>query len=143
MKTLIFIILLMLISLSLFAQTVPDADAFTISIIWDAFKEIISSANWQFIIVFMLTTWLINDTAEATNVGTWFNWLTKIPKIIRTLVIALLNIILFAWAFQIHGRIEIFYLIISTLLSMVAYKIGINRILRWASKKLGYKFDEQ
>jgi Mn2+/Fe2+ NRAMP family transporter len=142
MKTLIFIFLCLLTGIAIFAQTTtPDVQTITLATIGEAFKQFISYINWLFVLIFMLSTWLINDTADATNFGLAFNWLNKIPKALRTLIIGFNVLILFAWTFGLHTKIEVFKLVLSLLISMVIYKFGINKIFNWISQRFGLKFE--
>lgn len=142
MKNLILISsFLMFVCVSAFSQTATQSiESFSLSIIFDSLKVLVSSVNWLFVIVFMLVTWLLNDTSEATNTSTW-NWFNKTPKAIRALFIGIIGIILFAYVYQVHSREEIFKLILSLLMAMVIYKFGIDRVLRYLSKRFGLKFE--
>lgn len=141
MKTLTFIIsLLFVFCIPSFGQDSQTVESFSISAITESFKMLVTSVNWLFVIVFILTAWLVNDTSEATNTVS-VSWFTKIPKSIRALIIGLLCVVLFAWVNQTHSREEIFKLIISLLLSMVIYKFGIKKALRFISTRIGLKFE--
>lgn len=141
MKNLTFLLALLFAFVPMFSQ-VPGqtVESFSLSIIIDSLKHLVSSVNWLFVIVFMLVTWLVNDTSEATNTSSW-NWFNKIPKALRALSIGIIGIVFFAWVYQIHSREEIFKLILSLLMAMVIFKFGIDKILRYLSKRLGLKFE--
>lgn len=132
--------ILLLLCLPAIGQELKTVESFSISAIVDSIKLLVASVNWLFVIVFILTAWLVNDTSEATNTVT-ATWFTKIPKSVRALVIGLLCVVLFAWVNQTHSREEIFKLIISLLLSMVIYKFGIKKVLRFISTRVGLKFE--
>lgn len=141
MKNLTFIIsLLLLFCVSAFGQEPETVESFSLSAITDSVKLLINSVNWLFVLVFMLVTWLLNDTSEATNTKQ-IAWFTRIPKAIRALFIGLAFIWLFAWVDQTTTREGIFKLILSLLMAMVIFKFGIDRILRYISKRLGLKFE--
>ncbi len=144
MKNLTLIIsLLFCFGIAVFSQdplSGQTVESFSLSIIIDSLKQLIVSVNWLFVIVFMLVTWLVNDTSEAINTNSP-NWFNKIPKVIRALFIGILGIILFAWSNQVQSRSEIFKLILSLLMAMVIFKFGINKILRYLSTRIGLKFE--
>jgi len=96
--------------------------------------------NWLYVVVFIIVSWLINDATDADNKFYWLRWYSLVPKIIRSLISGLLLIVLFYWAFNYHTRIEVVNMIFSLLFSMVLYKFGIDRILRFISERLGLKF---
>jgi len=102
---------------------------------WKAIKSFIYFINWLFVVVFILLAWLINDTAEAKNKATWFSWFDKIPKTLRSLAIGLLLAALFYWGFGYSSRTEVMSLIFSVIVTMVIYKIGVDKVLRWISKR--------
>lgn len=144
MKNLTLIIsLLLCFGIAVFSQdplSGQTVESFSLSIIIDSLKQLIVSVNWLFVIVFMLVTWLVNDTSEAINTNSP-NWFNKIPKVIRALFIGILGIIIFAWTNQVQSRSEIFKLILSLLMAMVIFKFGINKILRYLSTRIGLKFE--
>ena len=145
MKKFISILLLSMLSLVVFCQAVPaesaPGDALLINNLFDAVKQILSYVNWVFLLIFIVVTWLINDVTDAENAALWLTWFSKIPKVIRVLVFGILQILFFAWAFKATDRLELFKLVLSLLFSMVAYKIGINKILKAISTRLfGLKF---
>lgn len=101
----------------------------------------INFVNWLYMVVFILSAWLLNDITEAKNKVTKFmNWFNSIPKALRSFVIGIAWIFLFAWGFRYDTRIEVMGMIFSLLLSMVVYQYGIKKILAWVSKKIGLKF---
>ncbi|MDD5358564.1 MAG: hypothetical protein PHX80_05415 [Candidatus Nanoarchaeia archaeon] len=102
----------------------------------------ISLVNWLYILIFMLLAYLINDFTDATNVANWLTWLSKIPKAIRSLIIGLLLIIVFAWAFGLPSRFDVFRMLLSLLMAMVIYKFGIDKAFKWISTRFGLKFDD-
>ena len=111
---------------------------------WNAIKAFIAFVNWLFVIVFILLAWLINDTAENKNGANWFNWFNRIPKILRSLGIGLLLAAVFYWGFNYHHRQEVMGLMFSIVVTMVIYKIGVDKVLRWVSKTfLKIKFDDE
>jgi hypothetical protein len=143
MKRSFLLISILLLSISLFAQTPvnSEVEAFSIASITDAVKIFVGYINWVYVLVFMLATWLINDTVDASNVLTWLDWFNDVPRSIRSLIVGILLILLFMWAFKFTGRLEIFKMFLSLLLGMVIYKFGINKIFAWLSARLGFKFE--
>ena len=110
---------------------------------WKAIKAFIYFIYWLFVVVFILLAWLINDTAAAKNKLTWFSWFDKIPKTLRSLGIGLLLAALFYWGFGYSGRTEVMSLIFSVIVTMVIYKIGIDKVLKWISKRFfGINFED-
>lgn len=141
MKNLTLIISLLLVfCISAFGQDSQTVESFSISAITDSLKMLVASVNWLFVIIFILSAWLVNDTSEATNTVS-LAWFTKIPKSVRALIIGLFCVVLFAWVNQTTSREEIFKLIVSLLLSMVIYKFGIKKALRFISTRIGLKFE--
>jgi hypothetical protein len=141
MKTFLSLLFLFICSFTFAQETTQTVDSFSIGIITDSVKHLISSVNWFFILVFMLVTWILNDTSEAVNTGSWFNWFAKIPKGLRALSIGLFGIVLFAWTFKITGRTEIFNLVLSLIMAMAVYKLGVDKIFRFISTRIGLKFE--
>jgi hypothetical protein len=145
MKRSILFLSILFLSISLFAQipvtpVTSEVEVFSIASITDAVKIFVSYINWVYVLVFMLATWLINDTADASNVS-WLNWFSKVPKAVRSVIIGLLLIVQFMYVFKFTGRLEIFKMILSLLLGMVIFKFGINKIFAWLSARLGFKFE--
>lgn len=144
MKSLIFCFLLLLCTGMVAFSQVPETsevEAFSIASITDAVKIFVSYINWVYVLVFMLVTWLINDSVDASNVVTWLNWLNNVPRALRSAIIGGFLIILFMWVFKFTGRVEIFKMLLSLLLAMVIFKFGINKIFSWLSNRLGFKFE--
>jgi len=143
MKRLLFFLSLVFVCFGLSAQTIAptEIESFSIASITEAAKLFVSYINWVYVLVFMLATWLINDTADASNVGNWLAWFSKISRSARSLIVGVLLILLFAWAFNLTGRMEVFKMILSLILAMVIYKFGINKIFAWLSARLGFKFE--
>lgn len=142
MKNLTFIFLLILFCLPTFAQAQEpvSVETFSLNIIIDSFKQLVASVNWLFVIVFMLITWLLNDTSEATNTN-YLTWFSKIPKAVRALIIGVVSILVFAWVYNITAKTEIFKLLLSLIMAMAVYKFGIHKAFRFISKRLGLKFE--
>jgi hypothetical protein len=140
MKTLTFIITLLLLCISPAFSQSQTVESFSLLAISDSIKLLVSSVNWLFVIVFMLVTWLLNDTSEATNTLT-VTWFTKIPKAVRALILGFVCILVFAWVNQTASREEVFKLLLRLLIAMVIFKFGIDKILRFISKCLGLKFE--
>jgi len=107
------------------------------------FSDLVKLLNYLFIAIFIVSAWLINDTADAENAVKWMNWWSKVPKILRSLIIGAVWIVIFIWVFRYTAREEIFGLILSLLASMVIYKVGIDKLLRWLSVKSGMKFADK
>lgn len=107
-------------------------------------KLFLSFLNFIYIIVFILTAWLINDSIEATNKSTkWLDRFKKIPKVIRSLIVGILWGIFFYWGFKYNTRLDVVALVFSMLFAMALYKLGINRIFQFISTKwIGLKFLE-
>ena len=102
----------------------------------------ISLINWLFIVVFIVITWLFNDTVDAKNTATKLNWFSKIPKMLRSFLMGILIAVIFYWVFGYNTRIDIFALFCSLISGMVLYKIGIDKIFKFISEKyLGFKFE--
>ncbi len=142
MKKLFLLIAVLLISIAIFPQGNTSVDSFTFSTITEALKELISLLNWTYILVFMLATWLINDPTDAVNAADWLTWLSKIPKAIRSFIIGIILIVIFAWAFGLPSRFDVFRMLLSLLVAMVIYKFGIGRAFKWISTRFGLKFDD-
>lgn len=132
----IFIMVYMLAN----AQT-GQVDELTLNSFTEAVKLFASYVNWLFIFVFMLLSWLINDTADAVNAGKWLSFLSNIPRTVRAIFIGIFIIVVFMWVFELRARMDIFKMFLSLLLAMVIYKLGINKIFAWLSARLGLKFE--
>ena len=104
--------------------------------------EFIAAVNWLYIIAFMLTAWLINDHADATNRANWLTWWSRVGRTFRSFIIGIILILLFCWGFNFRTREEIINMIFSLLLAMVIYKFGIDKVFAALSKKIGLKIDE-
>lgn len=103
--------------------------------------EFLGMINWLFVVVFIIVAWLMNDTAEATNGASWFSWWAKIPKVLRTLIAGVLLMGAFVFLFDYRTKPEITEMLFGIVMSMVIYKIGLDKFLRWISQKLGVKFE--
>jgi hypothetical protein len=95
--------------------------------------DFLKYVNWLFLVVFIGLSWLINDTAEATNVAGWFSWWAKIPKIIRTLIAGIVQIGVFYFLFQYNSIAEVRDMVFALFAGMLIYKFGIDKFLRWVS----------
>lgn len=110
----------------------------------EGFQLLWTFINVVFVIVFILLSWLTNDSAEANNAVSWMTWYDKIPKVLRTLGFGVLLAILFAWTFRYNERLDVFKMLMSIMTGMIVYKIGIDKALRWISKKVfGWEFPEK
>lgn len=111
--------------------------------LYEGLEQFYGYVNWLFIIVFILSAWIMNDSIEAKNKVIKLNWFEKIPKIIRSLFIGIIWAVFFYWAFGYDNRKEVTGLVFSMLMSMVLYKCGIDYILKLISKKiLGFDFSK-
>ena len=106
----------------------------------DGFMLFSQMINWLFIVVFIIMAWITNDSAEANNAHSWFSWYAKIPKVLRTLIFGILLALLFAWTFEYSQRLDVFKMLMSILLGMVVFKIGIEKALRFISVNV-FKWD--
>lgn len=104
-------------------------------------QSFLGMINWLYVIVFIIISWLINDATDAENKFMWLSWYGKIPKVLRSLVFGILLIGIFYWAFNYTTRIEVINMLFSLLASMILYKFGIDKILRFISERLGLKFE--
>ena len=141
MKTLLFLILSLVFSITIVAQeAIPDVikESFIDHIISGS-TSFINMINWLFVVVFIIICWLINDISASEEKFKWLNWYAKIPKILRSLISGILLMTVFYWAFQYKTRIEVVEMLFSILFSMVIYKIGIDKVLNWVSQRLGLK----
>lgn len=104
------------------------------------FQLFLGMINWLYVVVFIIVSWLVNDATEAENKFEWLAWYSKVPKVLRSLFSGLILMAVFYWAFSYSTRIEVVNMLFSLLLSMVLYKFGIDRILRFISERVGLKF---
>jgi hypothetical protein len=110
--------------------------------LWSGVSQFFALINWLFIVVFMLSAWIANDTIDSVNTHTrWADFLKTVPKILRSLVLGIFWILLFAWGFRYINRTDILAMIFSLVLSSFLYQVGINKVFRWISTKLGVKFE--
>jgi TRAP-type C4-dicarboxylate transport system permease large subunit len=110
--------------------------------LWNGVQQFFALINWLFIVVFMLSAWIANDTIDSTNTHTrWADFLKTVPKILRSLALGIVWIVVFAWGFRFTNRTEIMAMIFSLVLSSFLYQVGINKVFRWISSKLGLKFE--
>jgi hypothetical protein len=145
MKRFILLLCSFFIAVLAFSQTTEPApgEAFLIKNIWEGFQQVFVYVNIQYCTVFIVATWLINDTIDAQNFAPAFTWLTKIPKGIRVLLLGFILMFVWAWAFKYSLRMDFFRLLISMLISMAVYKIGIKQVFTFISVKIfGFKFQE-
>ena len=106
-------------------------------------KLFIGLLNFTYIIVFSITAWLVNDTTDSVNIGGKMNWLQRIPKLWRTVVIGLLWAFIFYWGFRYNTRLDVISMLFSLLVGLLIYKIGIKRVFKWISVRwFGFRFQE-
>lgn len=107
----------------------------------DGILTFIYFVNWLYMVVFVLSAWLINDSTESTNKLTKFmSWFNGVPKAARSFCIGILWMVIFGWGFRYDTRLDVMSLIFSLILAMVIYQYGVKKILEWISKKIGLKF---
>lgn len=140
-KQILLLILIVLSCLPIFAQGNLEAETFTFSAITEAVKIFVMSVNWLYVLSFMLLSWLVNDGTEAQNATTFLNFLSHISKTTRTLIVGTLLILVFSYFFSYNTRSDVFKMLLSLLLSMVIYKLGINKVFAFISSRIGFKFE--
>ena len=106
----------------------------------DAFLQFTDHINWLYCLVFIVSTWLFMSFMKAGNTAFWMNKMKKIPTAIWVITIGITWACIFAWVFKFNTRMEAFNMILSLMISMVVYKIGIEQFLKWVGKKLGFQF---
>jgi hypothetical protein len=117
------------------------SNAFTVDL-WNGVLSFLGYVNWLYVVAFMLSAWIFNDTIDSANPGTrWADFLKGFPKILRSLAVGILWILIFWWGFKYGSRGEVLALVFSMLLSSFLYQIGLNKVFRWVSSKLGFKFE--
>jgi hypothetical protein len=92
--------------------------------------------NPLFMVVLVLSMWLLNDSIDSTSFMKNFSRFSKIPRMIRSVIPSVVWGIIFYWVFRFNNRIEVFDLILSTLAALVAYELGICKVLRSISVKI-------
>ena len=107
-----------------------------------AVKDFLGYVDWLFMVVFIVITWLINGAVCDKNKFGWLDWMQKIPRLLIALGIGLILTVAFYYLFDYSGIIGIRTMLMSLLLSMVVYKIGIDKFLKWIFGKIGIKFSE-
>lgn len=104
-------------------------------------KDFLQYIDWLFMIVFIIITWLTSKSASATNMASWLNWLAKVPNLLIALGIGLILTVIFYYLFDYSGKEGIRTMLMSLLFSLVVYKIGIDKFLKWLFGKIGLKFE--
>lgn len=141
MKTIkwIFMILCVFIVSSMIAQesVIPsDPQQSMISAAAEGFKTFLARIDWIYLIIFVVIAWLVNDFADAANLGKWLNWLQKWPKALRTFALGVILIPIVAYFNYSTVRDEYFNLVISLVFGMVLYKMGLNYIFEIISSRV-------
>lgn len=107
-------------------------------------RDFLGMIDWVFTVFYMLVTWLVNDTTDAQNKAPIMNFFQKIGKFWRSLIMAVLSMVFFAWAFKYSLRFDWTSMIISTLVGLAIWKIGIKTVMNWVSTRvLGFKLDKK
>lgn len=122
----------------------PQGPAIEKSIVdhfYGAIIAFVNYVNWLYLVVFMLLTWLVGDYSQATNKAQWLSFLSKLPRLLLAAIVGILLIGVFYWGFDYSGKEDVMKMLFSILTALVIYKIGINRVFAWLSKKLGLKFE--
>lgn len=123
----------------LFAQDTDagsTAQQSVISAAQDGFKTFLGRIEWIYLIIFVVLAWLVNDFADAANMGKWLDWLTKIPKGLRTFLLGLVLMPIVGYFNHSAVRDEYFNLLISLIFGMVLYKLGLNYLFGIISTKV-------
>lgn len=108
--------------------------------LWGGVKLFFDNVDWLFMVVFMLSTSLINFGVEHPSKFQWLNWLQN--TISQTLFVFIWGCLLAAGYSYLEGvktKPEIAGLIYSILLGMVIWKLGINKIEDYLKSKFGIK----
>lgn len=103
---------------------------------WDGVIEFWGMLDMLFIVTFIILSSGLNFYSLAENKASWLNFLRKVPTTIWVLIFGFIIAILF-WALldRYNSREDVMGLIMSIFVSMIIYKIGINRLLQWAFQK--------
>lgn len=107
----------------------------------EALDQFASNLNLVFVISFILLTWVFNTTVSAKNFGKGFTFFEKIPKILRVLVLGVVLVIIFVFVGGYSSKEDIFALFLSMIASMVIWKIGVEKIFKLITEKIGIKID--
>lgn len=107
----------------------------------EAISQYTQNLNVIFIIAFILLSWLMNVTVDATNFAKGFSIFRKIPKVFRVICLAICLSLVFIFLGGYSSKSDIFSLILSTITSMVIYKIGVNKIFKIIAGKLGINLE--
>ena len=72
---------------------------------WQAVIEVIHFVNWIYLIIFILSTWLLNDLFDSKNKKTakvkFLNFISKKQrKSIRALIVGIFLVLVFYWAIE-------------------------------------------
>lgn len=101
--------------------------------------EFLRLINWIYLLIFIISMWLINDFGESTNKAKWLTWFAKIHKGLRTFIMGIILIPIIGYFFRFNTREDYFAMFASLILGMVVWKLGVNAFFEWLRKKIGIK----
>lgn len=104
-----------------------------------ALKEVVSYIDYLFILIFIITAFIINLFISADGLANSLNWMRK-WKSGWIFIWGILLTVAFIYLFNYNGKLEIFGLVFSLMISMGLYKVvGLDAAMRAILGKLGLK----
>jgi hypothetical protein len=98
--------------------------------------DLFNMVNWLFVVVYMLSMWLINEYTDSNKKGKKLNRVRLVPKFARVVIWGALLAGFFFWAFRYDTREDVVELFFSILVSMLIYRLGIRKIFDWLSPRV-------
>lgn len=96
---------------------------------------------WQmldklYIVIFIITSGIINMYMKADNKAPWLNWLRKIPAALWVFIYGIILGTMIYWLKGYAGKEKIAGIIFSLFISMGIYKLGISMVFKWFAKNI-------
>jgi hypothetical protein len=98
------------------------------------FNEFLSIVSWTYVIVFIICSWVFNETSESDKTSA-LDWFRRIPKVYRTFIIGLLLMGMFSY-FERADRDIVYSLTISLFFSMAIWRFGVDKLFEFIKKKI-------
>jgi hypothetical protein len=101
----------------------------------DGFLEVFNKANWIFVAIFVILTWLLNIGTDHPSNFKWLNWMQKISKPIRAFFFGLLLSVPFVWLYGLATKTDYAGILYGIFIGMGIWKLGPDWVFKIIIKK--------